>query len=100
MKLFPVLLGYGRERIRLLDLGCPESVPWEAVAPHEAQALRNHGQSLERLAERGGLSPLELLAVIGDCPLRDVRHLTDAFAVAFVQRVDREPEWAAQGARP
>jgi hypothetical protein len=34
------------------------------VAPHEEQALINHDQSLERLNERGGLSPMEMLHVI------------------------------------
>ena len=34
------------------------------IAPHEAQAQHNHKQSLERLAQRGGLSPDEALAVI------------------------------------
>lgn len=29
----------------------------------EQQAMRNHGQSLRRLAERGGLSPSEALAI-------------------------------------
>ena len=47
-------------------LGCPRDVPWDLVAPHERQALRNHDQTLERLAERGGLSPAELLAVLED----------------------------------
>lgn len=42
----------------------PKSVPWAFVAPHEAQALRNHGQTLQRLAERGGLSAAEMLAVV------------------------------------
>lgn len=28
------------------------TIPWESIAPHEAQALKNHGQSLERLASR------------------------------------------------
>ncbi len=41
-------------------------VPWALLAPHEAQAQINHGQSLERLAERGGLSPCEALAIIED----------------------------------
>ena len=40
------------------------SVPWEFVAPHEAQARRNHDQTLRRLAERGGLSAKEMLAVV------------------------------------
>ena len=62
---FPVLWSWRREeRAALERLGCPHDVPWEFVAPHEPQALRNHGQTLARLAERGGLSPAELLAVI------------------------------------
>lgn len=40
------------------------SVPWEFIAPHEAQAQRNHDQTLQRLAERGGLSAKEMLAVV------------------------------------
>jgi hypothetical protein len=42
----------------------PSSVPWDFVAPFEAGAQRNHSQSLARLAQRGGLSVSELLAVI------------------------------------
>lgn len=43
-----------------------KSVPWSVIAGHERQALINHGQTLERLAERGGLSPAEAVAIIGD----------------------------------
>lgn len=39
-------------------------IPWELIAPHEAQARKNHGQTLERLHQRGGLSPCEALAVL------------------------------------
>jgi hypothetical protein len=43
------------------------SIPWWVIAPHEAQARINHGgQTLERLADRGGLSPTEALAVLED----------------------------------
>jgi hypothetical protein len=31
-------------------------IPWAAIAPHEAQAQRNHSQTLRGLAGRGGLS--------------------------------------------
>lgn len=42
-------------------------IPWEVIRPHEAQARHNHGgQSLDRLAERGGLSPSEAVAVLED----------------------------------
>jgi hypothetical protein len=42
----------------------PRSVPWSFVAPHERQAVRNHGQTLERLAQRQGLCWVELWHVI------------------------------------
>lgn len=45
-------------------------VPWSLIAPHEAQALRNHSQTLDRLAERGGLSAAEAVAVLEDRPFR------------------------------
>lgn len=41
-------------------------IPWEAIQPHEEQAMKNHGQSLERLAERGGLSFYEAYCVLCD----------------------------------
>lgn len=40
------------------------SIPWRIIAPHEPQALRNHDQTLQRLAERGGLDPSEAIAVL------------------------------------
>ena len=63
-KRFPVLglWGFGKE----LQEQCPKSVPWQMLAPHEDQAVSNHSQSLNRLAQRGGLSPCEMLAVLED----------------------------------
>lgn len=48
------------------DSGHEEYVPYDIIAPHEAQALNNHGQTLQRLAERGGLSWGELMAILTD----------------------------------
>lgn len=46
-------------------------IPWELIAPHDAQAQRNHcGQTLERLAQRGGLCPMEAVAVLEDMDYR------------------------------
>lgn len=59
-------------------------IPWEVMAPHAAQAQTNHGQSLEWLAERGGLSPVETLHV-----LRHVRWHTDE-SRAIVRRPTSE----------
>lgn len=44
------------------------SIPWSLIAPHERQAQANHDQSLETLAARGGLSPIEAVAVLHDRP--------------------------------
>ena len=60
-KRFPVMLSTAERR--LFD-DCPESIPWELLEPYTWQALRNHGgQSVARLAERGGLGPDELVAI-------------------------------------
>jgi hypothetical protein len=42
---------------------CSE-VPFAMLVPHEAQALKNHGQSLERLAQRGGLGHSEAIDIL------------------------------------
>jgi len=49
----------------------PEWIPWELLAPHEAQAINNHAQTLERLAERGGLDVCEAVAIIEDMRFMD-----------------------------
>ena len=43
-----------------------KSVPWDIIEPHRQSAMKNHGQTLERLAERGGLSLAELIVVMTD----------------------------------
>ncbi len=62
------------------------SVPWHVMAPHEAQAQKNHGQSLEQLAVRGGLSPAEAWCVVHDIRWRD-------------RPADPEARWAALAAK-
>jgi hypothetical protein len=65
--------------------GCPTSVPWSLVEPHRAQAMSNHGQpTLERLAERGGLSPDELHAVLHD---QRWRPMDQALAVQWLVEI-------------
>ncbi len=62
---FPILQGLREE-----ELDVPRSIPWEAIAPHEDQALQNHcGQSLEDLARRGGPDPSEVFLVVTGRPL-------------------------------
>ncbi|WP_292722801.1 hypothetical protein [Mesorhizobium sp.] len=51
-RMFPILSGGGQK------------IDWQLVADHSNQAKKNHYQSVERLAERGGLSWCELYAVL------------------------------------
>jgi hypothetical protein len=68
MKTFPILESCVR-RCREQHFASPLVVSFDLVKRHEKQAVANHGQTVERLAERGGLSWLELLLVLTDMPL-------------------------------
>lgn len=51
-----------------------EYIPYEVLIPHEKRAMENHGgQTLQRLAERGGLSWYEILCVLKD--VSDIKGL-------------------------
>lgn len=45
-------------------VACPESWPFAPFAARDVWCQHNHSQSAERLAERGGLSPGEALAIL------------------------------------
>ncbi len=62
---FPILKPYG---VDLKGRVLPRSIRWDAL--DEEQAQRNHAQSLARLAERGGLDPVEAIANIERRSLR------------------------------
>lgn len=96
MRTFPVIWPYDKAGRAMYEREeCPRRVPWSVLAPHEKQAMSNHGgQSLERLAERGGLSPKEMFAVIGDRPYRDVAQLLEETAIHAIKKAVAEPEWA------
>lgn len=75
------------------------SVPWDLVAPHEAQAMRNHGgQSLEVLADRHGLDLIELAFVLLDrpymaaSPSKAARHKVREDALRLIKEFVREHE--------
>jgi hypothetical protein len=78
---FPELCGTG-----------PRSVPWSMVEPFELQAQDNHQQSLQRLAERGGLSPAELMAVLRGEQWHKRQFLTDEDAAVELARLTKEHE--------
>lgn len=75
------------------------SVPWSLVAPHEAQARRNHGgQSLEVLAGRHGLGLIELAFVLLDrpyqrcLPSKPARNKAREDALRLIKEFVREHE--------
>jgi len=80
---FPILLSNGEDRARP---DCPRSVPWAFVEPFRARAQDNHDQTLERLAQRGGLCPRELWAAAHDARLfsPEVKALTLDDAISWL----------------
>lgn len=75
---FPLLIGnhFG-------NVEC--DIPWGLIAPHEEQARKNHGQSLERLAQRHGLSFCEAVAIIEDRPWRRMDNAWVKLAVYVLE---------------
>lgn len=73
----------------------PQSIPYWIVEQHEAQAKRNHYQTVQRLKERQGCSWRELLAILTDRRYQDVPLMSNSAAmvevVSLVGRAD--PEW-------
>jgi len=80
---FPIQWPYS-DRAALEAAGCPRSVPWAAVAPFQRRALSSHGQTLERLADRGGLAVWELVALLRDAPFRSTINMPIEEAVTAI----------------
>lgn len=53
-----------RTVMRIMGATLLSEIPFTMLAPHEAQALSNHGQTLNRLAERGGLGAGEAIDIL------------------------------------
>ena len=43
-----------------------EYIPFEMMLEHEEQCFKNHGQSVQRLSERGGTDYLETYYILND----------------------------------
>lgn len=76
--MFTVQVQCGNENPRLRE------IPYAVIAPHACQAYMNHGQSLQRLEERGGLCESELLAVLED---RDYCQMDERLAGSEVDKL-------------
>jgi hypothetical protein len=91
---FPILPGQTNEayEARQKRISYPRAVSWDLVKDHEKQAYANHYQSLTRLAERGGLSPLELWCVVNDTKWYDKGDMTETKAIAWLRDLN-DVEW-------
>lgn len=65
-----------------------KSMPMDMLLPHEKQAIRNHGQTLKRLAERGGICPSEALSIMDGLHWGAVK-VCDENDLLLLRRVER-----------
>ena len=59
-----------RETMPIMGGVLLKAIPWALISGHEDQAQHNHDQTLNRLADRGGLGSSEAWAIINDMPWR------------------------------
>ncbi len=86
---FPIMDPFHYRQARRNDPTLPApivSIPLAMIVPHERQARRNHNQTLDRLAPRGGLSALEAVFVLADADWRPT-GLTEAEASTVLKRL-------------
>jgi hypothetical protein len=62
------------------------SVPWWLAETARGQLRRNHSQTVERLAERGGLGVVELAGALTGRSWSQLRDLTETQALAVIRR--------------
>lgn len=68
-----------------------EYIPLNIIKLHEKQVIINHMQTLERLAERGGLSWNEILFVLKDKDYNRGEQVSEAAAKTKVLEIIKKP---------
>lgn len=80
-----------KDRFNVLGTHGKNTIPWIVIAPHEEQAISNHGQSLEHLNERGGLSWNEMLAVLENRKWdKELKSMNESVAREKVEEIVRK----------
>lgn len=64
---------------------CPKEIPMSLL--NEANAFGIHGQSLERLNERGGLSPIEIIGNIRNLPYSAFDSLNEGECIKQINQL-------------
>lgn len=87
---YPVLFGQTTEFYEARRNGTPYpcGVPDSLIDGHDKQAQSNHSQTLERLSQRGGLSPLELWCVAHDKKWHEKGDMTEAKAIEWLRGIE------------
>lgn len=62
-------------------------IPMEIFLPHERQAQYNHGQTLNRLNERGGLDLCEAYAIVKNTTYRNVKNIDKEFIRSYFKKL-------------
>ncbi len=75
------------KRFKVLGTNGKCSIPWIVIAPHEGQAIYNHGQNLEMLNSRGGLCWSEMIAILED---RSWKKMDELVARKKVENIVRK----------
>lgn len=75
------------EGLKILDTD--KFLKWEAIVPHEARVRKLHGQTLDRLAERGGLGSDEVWSILIGKDVQEVRRLmANMIGSSDLQKID------------
>ncbi len=74
-------------------------IPRGLLMIHEGQAWKNHGQSLSQLAQRGGLSWVEALAIIEGKNWCDAEHDENAAEITVKKMIPSPISWSARRGR-
>lgn len=78
----PVMMQY-HERQKFPD--CPRFFPFSLLNEDWAQFI--HSQTLERLAQRGGMSPTEILKNVRRERFEESSRFTEQYAVAEIRKL-------------
>ena len=76
----------------------PRSVPLAMMEAVESNCKCNHSQSVERLAQRGGMSYKEILWALMGCEWKEVGSMTTEEAANAVMKMVEEWNKASTGA--
>jgi len=85
-KAFPVMFDMELQGVYKKHLGCPSWVKWSQL--DESWAKNQHSQSLEKLASRGGLHPLEVMANLKRVDWREVKDMKIEEVIPILKEIE------------